>query len=68
MCGGEKYFSAVPYSTYDPPRKLQWPVVLDLSRSFRSSSAADTKMCLDLNSRFCVIGVNRSRLWILIVW
>jgi len=24
MCGGEKYFSAIPYSTYDPPRKLQW--------------------------------------------
>jgi len=24
MCGGEKYFSAIPYPTYDPSRKLQW--------------------------------------------
>jgi len=24
MRGGKKYFSAIPYSTYDPPRKLQW--------------------------------------------
>jgi len=22
MCVGEKYFSAIQYSTYDPPRKL----------------------------------------------
>jgi len=24
MCGGEKCFSAIPYSTHDPPRKPQW--------------------------------------------
>jgi len=24
MCKGVKYFSAIPNSTYDPPRKLQW--------------------------------------------
>jgi len=24
MCGGEKYFSAIPYSTYDLPIELQW--------------------------------------------
>jgi len=24
MCGDEKHFSAIPYFTYDPPRKLQW--------------------------------------------
>jgi len=32
MCGGEEYVSVIPYSTYDPPRKLQlyW-TYLDLS-------------------------------------
>jgi len=32
MCVSEKYFSAIPYSTYDLPRKLQlyW-TYLDLS-------------------------------------
>jgi len=24
MCGGKIYFSAILYSTYDLPRKLQW--------------------------------------------
>jgi len=38
-------------------------VVLDLSRSFCISSAAGTKGCLDLRSRCCVVGVNRSRTW-----
>jgi len=38
-------------------------VVLDLSRSFSSSSAAGTKGCLDLSSRWCVVGVNRNRSW-----
>jgi len=38
-------------------------VVLDLSRSYSSSSAAGTKGDLDLSSRCCVVGVNRSRSW-----
>jgi len=38
-------------------------VVLDLSRSFSSSSAADTKGCVDLSSRCCLIGANMSRSW-----
>jgi len=24
MCRDERYFSAIKYSTYDPPRELQW--------------------------------------------
>jgi len=31
-------------------------MVLDLSRTFSSSSAAGTKGCLDLSSRCCVVG------------
>jgi len=32
MCGGETYFSAIPYSTDDLPRELQWCwTYLDLS-------------------------------------
>jgi len=38
-------------------------VVLDLSRSFSSSSAAGTKGCLNLSSCCCVVGVNKNRSW-----
>jgi len=38
-------------------------VILDLSRSFSSFSAAETKECLDLISRCCAVGENRSRSW-----
>jgi len=38
-------------------------VVLDLSRSFSSSSAAATKGCRNFSSRCCVVGVNSSRSW-----
>jgi len=61
MCGGDKYFSAIPYSTYNPSRKLLW--LLNLSWSFSSSSATGTKGCLDLSSHCCVVSVNRSRSW-----
>jgi len=41
MCGGEiGIFFAIPYFTYDLPIAA---VVLDLSRSFSSSSTANTK-------------------------
>jgi len=39
----EVYFSAIPYSTYDQPRKLQWYWTY-LRRSFSSSSAAITSI------------------------
>jgi len=52
MCGGEKHFFAIPYSTYDPLQKAA--VAFDLTRSFSSSSAAGTNGCLDLSSCCCV--------------
>jgi len=60
VCGSEKYFSTIPYSTY-PFQKVA--VVLNLTRSFSSSGAAGTKKCLDLSSHCCVASVNKSRSW-----
>jgi len=34
MCGGEKYFSSIPYSTYDLPRELQWIGLIYAFESF----------------------------------
>jgi len=64
MCGGEKFFFFFSFSTYDPPRKLQWYWTdLDLLVVPASTNGCSRYIygCLNLSSGCCVVGVNRSR-------